>query len=126
MSRSAKEFARPLALTLLIALLIAVFSFLPNGKLASLSGTDKLWHFGAYFCLIIPFAIIKPSLIKWVLPLGIMYGGFIEVLQPNFYRRLDLFDFVMNAFGAMSGAICGFLVNKFYLRSGSDDSASQV
>ena len=75
-----------------------------SGSLGPIS-VDKAYHVLAYFCLALPFPILRPRLTIWVV-LGIMtYGGLIELVQYLFGREPSWGDFIANAIGAIVGAV---------------------
>ena len=125
MNRNIKEFRLPIILTIACAVLIAVISLIPLGGLLYLSRTDKAWHFVAFFCLVIPFVVTKPSSVKWIIPIAGMYGGLIEYIQPYVNRKQDLFDFSANVMGIFAGALVGFLINKFFSKCGGSTSVTK-
>jgi len=92
--------------TIILFVIITLLSFAPiqlRGSFGPIS-VDKAYHFVAYFCLALPFPILRPRLTIWIV-LGIMnYGGLIELVQYLFGREPSWGDFIANAIGAIFGA----------------------
>ena len=92
--------------TIILFVGITLLSFAPiqlSGSFGPIS-VDKAYHFVAYFCLALPFPILRPRLTIWIV-LGIMnYGGLIELVQYLFGREPSWGDFIANAIGAIFGA----------------------
>ena len=93
--------------TVILFVIITLLSFAPirlSGSFGPIS-VDKAYHVLAYFCLALPFPILRPRLTIWVV-LGIMtYGGLIELVQYLFYREPSWGDFLANGIGAIIGAV---------------------
>ena len=93
--------------TVILFVIITLLSFAPirlSGSFGPIS-VDKAYHVLAYFCLALPFPILRPRLTIWVV-LGIMtYGGLIELVQYLFGREPSWGDFIANAIGAIVGAV---------------------
>ena len=93
--------------TIILFVGITLLSFAPiqlSGSFGPIS-VDKAYHFVAYFCLALPFPILRPRLTIWIV-LGIMnYGGLIELVQYLFGREPSWGDFIANAIGAIIGAV---------------------
>ena len=91
----------------ILFVIITLLSFAPirlSGSFGPIS-VDKAYHVLAYFCLALPFPILRPRLTIWVV-LGIMtYGGLIELVQYLFGREPSWGDFIANAIGAIVGAV---------------------
>lgn len=92
------------ALTLILLVLITVFSLFPMDALPPAPGTDKTHHFIAYALLMLPTAIRRPA--NWML-LGvffILYSGAIELIQPFVNRYGEWMDLFANSVGVVCGA----------------------
>ena len=93
--------------TVILFVIITLLSFAPirlSGSFGPIS-VDKAYHVLAYFCLALPFPILRPRLTIWVV-LGIMtYGGLIELVQYLFGREPSWGDFIANGIGAIAGAM---------------------
>ena len=91
----------------ILFVIITLLSFAPirlSGSFGPIS-VDKAYHVLAYFCLALPFPILRPRLTIWVV-LGIMtYGGLIELVQYLFSREPSWGDFLANGIGAIIGAV---------------------
>ena len=93
--------------TIILFMIITLLSLAPiqlSGSFGPIS-VDKAYHVLTYFCLALPFPILRPRLTIWVV-LGIMtYGGLIELVQYLFGREPSWGDFIANAIGAIVGAV---------------------
>ena len=100
--------------TIFLLLIIAFLSLYPLPELPGVPGTDKTHHLVAYFLLALPSGLKKPN--KWVvfIFLFIIFGGFMEIIQPYVNRYGEWLDFFANTIGVISGFFVGvFLNNKF-------------
>tara|TARA_B100001173_G_scaffold168662_1_gene145744 strand:+ start:289 stop:642 length:354 start_codon:yes stop_codon:yes gene_type:complete len=98
-------------LTIFLLIVIAFLSLYPLPKLPEFQGTDKTYHFFAYFFLAFPSGLKKPN--KWILLifLFIIFGGVIELVQPYFNRYGEWFDFFANTLGITFGFFIGIILN---------------
>lgn len=90
-------------LTFGVALAIAYLSLSPLETLPPAPGGDKLHHFIAYAVLCFPLLFKDEKLARYVLPLGMAYGGVIELIQPFANRYGEWLDFGANAAGCFIG-----------------------
>ena len=95
-----------------LALAIGYLSLSPLETLPPAPGSDKLHHFIAYAALCFPLLFKDAKLARYVLPLGIFYGGLIEVIQPFVNRYGEWFDFAANAAGCLIGYALARLAQK--------------
>ena len=110
--KSIQQYWKPA--TILLLMVITFLSLYPLPKLPEFQGTDKTYHLVAYFLLTLPSGLKKPN--KWVLFifLFIIFGGFIEIIQPYVNRYGEWLDFFSNSMGVLSGFFTGVaLKNKF-------------
>jgi VanZ family protein len=94
--------------TLAVAVLTLALTLTPgNYQVQAPVGTDKLYHFVAFFALVLPVAVTEPR--RWLLAvcLAAAFGGAIEVIQPHVGRQAEWGDFFANAAGAMAGGALG-------------------
>jgi len=80
--------------------------------LGSIFGWDKLQHFTAYFGLASMATMViglKPKLPPAILDI-ILLGGLLELLQGFTGRDPDIWDFVANSIGVLSGWIIGVAI----------------
>lgn len=93
------------ALTLLIAVSIGVITLMPQvpGP-AGIPGIDKVFHFVAFAILVMPMAWSSGSNWPYIVLLALVFGGIIELIQPNFGRSASWWDFLMDGLGAVFGA----------------------
>ncbi len=102
-----------LALTALIAVVIAFGTLSPPGEGSGLPFTDKQLHFAAFAALVFPLGCVRPSWIIWLVPLAIAYGGMIEVIQPFVGRSGDWDDLLADAAGSVTGVVPGLLIQRY-------------
>ena len=93
--------------TIILFVIITLLSFAPIQLRGSFGpiGVDKAYHVLAYFCLVIPIAILRPRLTIWVALVIMVYGGLIELVQYLFGREPSWGDFIANGIGAIAGAM---------------------
>ena len=96
--------------TLALALVIGLLTLTPISD-AGVPGSDKAHHFLAFFALTVPLSFARPRLALWIIFAAAAYGGAIELIQPFVGRDKDIFDFLADAAGSMSGAGVGMGLN---------------
>ena len=101
-----------LVLTSAVALVIGFLALLPLTVPPSVPGTDKTHHLIAFAALVLPAAILSPRMLIWVLPLAILYGGLVELIQPYTGRFGEWLDFQADVIGALLGLIIGLSIRK--------------
>lgn len=97
-------------LTLLAGVLVGVGALWPMPDIPGPPGSDKTMHILAFFALVLPTATLSPRLLVWVLPLAVLYGGAIEIVQPYFGRERELLDLVADSVGAGLGSLAGLVL----------------
>jgi VanZ family protein len=108
---------RALAVTLLIAAIIAVLTLMPPGAAAlDVPGGDKLHHLLAFAALAFPVALSQPRHVPAALIAIMLFGGIIELVQPRFGRSAELTDFLADAAGALIGSATGLGLRRMLLR----------
>ena len=92
--------------TIILFVIVTLLSFAPIQLRGSFGpiGVDKAYHVLAYFCLVIPIAILRPRLTIWVALVIMVYGGLIELVQYLFGREPSWGDFIANGIGVIVGA----------------------
>ena len=101
--------------TIALLIFILLFSLYPLNLPSNFSANDKLHHLFAYSLLSFPVSIKKPRFYILICIFFIIFGGFIELVQPYFNRHLEFYDFLTNTLGILVGMIFGFIVRKYYL-----------
>lgn len=71
---------------------------------------DKTYHIIAFAGLILPIAIVQPKWLPLMIAFCILFGGFIELVQPYFGRTCDLADWIADIKGLMLGSIIGLFL----------------
>lgn len=110
MDRTTPAFYHRLALVLTIALGIAILwltlrpQTLPEfGRLP----LDKVAHLLAFAALILPTAWLYPRALFVTLPMAVLLGAAIELVQPLVGRGRELEDFLMDILGLGIGILLG-------------------
>ncbi len=67
-----------------------------------ITGLDKIIHFALFFILVLPALVVAPRIWVWVVPVAIVYGGIIEIIQPYFGRGMEFGDFIANTLGVLA------------------------
>ena len=80
-------------------------------------GSDKIHHLIAYFSLSFSIVIVQPSYYKKLILLFIIYGGFVELIQPYVNRHGELLDFIYNIMGIFISFIIGYFFNKYHKKN---------
>ncbi len=93
-----------LALGFLAALVIAAVTLTPIPPSVGADGLDKLFHVLAFTLLIFPLILTDSRRWIWAVPLSILYGGAIELIQPSVGRTAEWLDFGANVTGVLAGA----------------------
>ena len=83
--------------TVALAALIGLDTFIPAQKLPDAPGTDKLLHVIAYAALVLPMRFAKPHQLWKYAVCGIMFGIFIELAQPFENRSGEVGDVLADA-----------------------------
>ena len=95
-----------LSLSLLILTVITLLSLSPREELPSVPGGDKTHHLIAYFLLMLPTALRKPTYWPAIGLFFIGWSGAIELLQPYVNRHGEFQDWAAN----ITGLVCSWLV----------------
>ena len=66
-------------------------------------GSDKQYHFLAFMLFVMPLTFNKLKNIYWVLPVAIVFGALIELIQPFVGRYGDIKDFYADTLGSVIG-----------------------
>lgn len=73
---------------------------------------DKLAHAAGFALLVLPGAVLRPRSLRLIVPMALLLGGMIEVIQPYFGRGREWADFFADALGIAVGAVLGVLIGK--------------
>lgn len=96
-----------LGLSGLAALSFGLGALAPLPPIPGPPGSDKLAHLTAFALIALPTAALAPRHLIWLLPLGLAYGGAIELIQPLVGRGRELLDLVSDGLGLAVGAVAG-------------------
>ena len=83
----------------------------------SLFGYDKIIHIILFFVLVLPALSYAPRSWVWVVPLAIVFGIVIEIIQPYFGRGRELGDVIANAIGALAAVPVSRWVHRHWLEA---------
>lgn len=105
------------AKTLVLAVFILTLALLPPPAAISGGINDKVLHFTAFATLVLPCAIFLARYLVRIVPLALLFGGAIELLQPDFGREASWPDLQADALGIAAGAVLGltlrFLIKRY-------------
>jgi VanZ family protein len=97
-----------LALTAVLAIAIAALTLFPVTIPEPMAETsDKIYHVIAFAALALPSAFLIPRAMIWLLPLFVLFGGAIEIIQPYVGRSGEAADFVADIIGIGLGVVFG-------------------
>jgi hypothetical protein len=99
-----------LIFTVCIAMAIGILALTPATQLPEFPGGDKLHHLLAFAVLVFPVAAGSPRDLAWLLPMALLYGGIIEVVQPWVNRWGEWGDFGADSAGIILGTCLGGVV----------------
>ena len=94
-------------LTCVLAVLIGILALVPLSVPQGVPGTDKTHHVIAFAVLVLPVSVLSPRTLIWLLPMAIVYGGVIEIIQPYTGRFGELKDLWADIVGVIIGAAVG-------------------
>mgnify|MGYP001216295784 FL=1 len=98
-------------LTLIFLVMILIGTLSPRDIIVTPDlGSDKNYHFLAFALLVMPLTFENLKNAYWLLPLAVVFGAIIELLQPHLGRHGELNDLYADAFGALIGVILVALV----------------
>ena len=101
-------------LTLIFLVLILIGTLFPRDIIVTPDlGSDKNYHFLGFALLVMPLTFQNLKNAFWLLPLAVLLGAIIEVLQPHLGRHGELDDLYADAVGALIGVILVALVKFF-------------
>lgn len=110
-----------LILSAVIAVVIASMTLTPSAGSVTINNLDKLYHFVAFGVLVFPLILTDSRRWAWAVPLVILYGGAIELIQPTVGRMAEWLDFGANTAGALTGAALAELLHDRIRASVFDD-----
>ena len=98
-------------LTLIFLVLILIGTLSPRDIIVTPDlGSDKNYHLLAFALLVVPLTFENLKNAYWLLPVAVVFGAIIELLQPHLGRHSELNDLYADAFGALIGVILVALV----------------
>jgi len=82
----------------------------PLPFVGEMPGNDKLHHVLGFAALTFPLCARDPRAALWLVPVAILLGGAIELIQPFVGRTAEWGDLVADGAGALIGAAAGWAV----------------
>ena len=99
-------------ITGLILVSITILSLTPLPQLPEFPGSDKTHHIIAYTALMIPAFLANKEIRFYLLLVFFLWGGAIELIQPQMNRYGEWLDFFANGLGLLIGAGLGMLLSR--------------
>ena len=97
-----------ISLTVIVTTILTVAMLWPlEAPLLLPKGSDKLVHFMAFVALAFPLARTGRFGLLPVFIGASIFGGIIELIQPNFNRSADVTDWIIDTLGVLIGIGCG-------------------
>lgn len=90
-----------------IAVAIGYTTLMPMPALPGPPGNDKVAHILAFALLTLPLSLVAPRSLLWLMPLALVFGGAIEMIQPYVGRDRELADLIADGIGILAGAAVG-------------------
>ena len=91
-------------LTLIFLVIILIGTLFPRDIIVTPDlGSDKNYHFLTFALLVMPLTFQNLKNAYWLLPVAVVFGAVIELLQPHLGRHGELNDLYADAFGALIG-----------------------
>ena len=97
-------------ITGLILAAITILSLTPLPQLPEFPGSDKTHHVIAYAALMVPAFLANKAIRFYLLFAFCLWGGAIELIQPQINRYGEWLDFFANGLGLLIGAGLGMLL----------------
>ena len=99
-------------ITSLILAAITILSLTPLPELPEFPGSDKTHHIIAYATLMMPVFLANKAIRFYLLLLFCLWGGAIELIQPQMNRYGEWLDFFANGLGLLAGGVLGTLLSR--------------
>lgn len=99
--------------TVLVAIAISYGTLMPPGGGGGLflGLTDKQLHGLAFALLVLPMTWANPRNAIWLVPMALVFGGLIEMIQPIVGRGAEWADFWADAAGVCLGVGAGYMLS---------------
>lgn len=101
--------AATVVITLVVLWLTLTPRELPHSDIVPL---DKVAHAFAFALVILPTAWGYPRALVVTIPMALVLGGAIELLQPMVGRGREMADFVMDVVGIGAGLVIGLVLRQ--------------
>jgi membrane associated rhomboid family serine protease len=101
-----------LTATTLLASVIAYLMLSPPKTAPSGVLSDKTYHAIAFAGLVFPSAVFYARSLIWMVPVALVFGGVLELIQPYFGRQAEATDFIADAMGIAVGVGIGLLIRR--------------
>jgi len=94
----------------LILAAITILSLTPLPQLPEFPGSDKTHHIIAYAALMLPVFMANKAIRFYLFLVFCLWGGGIELIQPQMNRYGEWLDFFANGLGLSAGDVLGTLL----------------
>ncbi|RFP88254.1 VanZ family protein [Rhodobacteraceae bacterium 63075] len=93
-------------------MIIAWATLTPNPRAPDLNSplSDKAYHVMAFAGLVFPTALLYARSLIWILPLAVVFGVAIELVQPFFGREAEAGDVLADLIGIGVGTVIGLFL----------------
>ncbi len=105
-----------LGLSALAALSFGYGALAPLPAVPGPPGSDKIAHLIAFAAIALPTALLARVHLLWFLPVALVYGGGIEIIQPYVGRGREWLDFVFDGLGLVVGTGAGLILARLLKR----------
>lgn len=99
------------ALTAILFIMIALMTLTPVSTPTGYGVTDKTYHLLAFAWLALPVATLQPKWLLFMIPIFVIFGGTIEIIQPYFGRSCDFADWIADIKGVLIGSVIGLVLS---------------
>lgn len=96
-----------LALTFLVAVIVAALTLAPISVPAPVENSDKIYHILAFAALAFPISLFRPDWLLFAILVFAVFGGAIEIIQPYVGRECNLSDWIADLVGIAIGVSFG-------------------
>lgn len=103
--------------TLLLAALVGTATLSPHPLVSNNAfGSDKIQHALGFGSLVVPAALFRPRWLRLVVPLMILAGGAVEILQLQVGRDGEIGDFIADCVGIALALMLCAAIRRAFLR----------
>ncbi|WP_146010240.1 VanZ family protein [Acidimangrovimonas sediminis] len=115
-----------IAISLALCALILFGTLSPHPVLSSRAlGSDKIQHFLGFGSIVAPAGLLRPRLLWFTVPLAVLLGGAVELIQPFVGRDCDIHDFYADCTGIVIAVVATTSL-RFVLRRGGKTASTRT